>query len=526
MTKFFEEFTKRTNGKFDALKLNSATYFKDKRELTVRFIISAFEIRNLREDEKAEIQKIIEDIFAGVKISVQYVRTYADQNVVKNKIIEYFNTRNQLVFRRIKDDSIDVSVFDKEIDIRLLFETPTYKMLDAGDTASALKDYLDMWFNQSVDVILEEKVVDLKELADEEIHIDTTVVRDTSLRLVQVNVGEKIYARGKVGGISQLPNYISDIKGATDNIILCGKVSNISKHMYKNKKYNPDDAKSRDAELPLIRFMLDDTTSKIECVCFPRAEEAEAIEKMAERSHIVCAGKVGISAYNNALSFTINSIFGCEIDFESIHLKTLKGVPERYETVMPEPFKLVAQNSLFDLEENDVSAFLKDKTFIIYDLEATDRFPETAEIIELAALKVVNGQAVETFKTLVKPVEPIPAKITEITSIDNAMVADAPPIEQVLPDFYKFSRGGALVGHNVVGYDYPLLAKFAEKEGYNFDNDLVDTLLLARKHLTELHSFALENISKNFGISHENAHRAMSDVLATFELLKILAKRM
>lgn len=92
-TKFFEEFTIRSKGEFPMLKLNSATYYKDKRELVVKFIISAFEVRSFDEESKKKVQSIIEQMFSGVSVSVQYIRTYADNNVVKTKFQSFSTAR-------------------------------------------------------------------------------------------------------------------------------------------------------------------------------------------------------------------------------------------------------------------------------------------------------------------------------------------------------------------------------------------------------------------------------------------------
>lgn len=67
------------------LKLNSATYYKQQRELVVKFIISAFEVRAFDEESKKKVQSIIEEMFSGITVSVQYIRTYADANVVKTR---------------------------------------------------------------------------------------------------------------------------------------------------------------------------------------------------------------------------------------------------------------------------------------------------------------------------------------------------------------------------------------------------------------------------------------------------------
>ena len=155
-----------------------------------------------------------------------------------------------------------------------------------------------------------------------------------------------------------------------------------------------------------------------------------------------------------------------------------------------------------------------------------EEYINTAEPIELAAVKMVDGVLTEVFQSFAKPSEPISDFITELTSITNEMVAESPKFEEILPDFFKFTRGCTLVGHNISGYDFPLLEKYARQEGYKFDNDLVDTLLLAREHLTEFKRFDLVSLSKNLNISHKNAHRAIADVYATSELLKIIASRL
>ena len=54
----------------------------------VKFIISAFEVRSFDEESKKKVLDIIRQMFSGVDVSVQYIRTYADNNVVKNKVLK------------------------------------------------------------------------------------------------------------------------------------------------------------------------------------------------------------------------------------------------------------------------------------------------------------------------------------------------------------------------------------------------------------------------------------------------------
>lgn len=540
-TKFFEEFTIRSNGEFPMLKLNSAIYYKEERSLVVKFIISAFEVRNFDDESKNKVQKILDEMFSGVQVSVQYIRTYADNNVVKNKIHDFFNRYSQLIFRRLNDDSLKINIGEHDIEVKIIFDTPTYKILMAGNLIEKLHEYLDVNFNYEIDIQTEEIVQSAEELAgNEDIHIDTVSnTQSDGLRLVDVRAGAKVYAKGKVDEITQMPNYIVDVKGACENIVLCGKISKIDKRTYKNKRYDANNPKFGPEMLPMIKFSLDDTTAKIECVCFPsKDEDIESIlaldndkNKSADGGDVmqtvVCMGKVSWSSFSNAWSYTVNAIFEADINFDSIHLNPTKPAPEKYTTVFPQEYVDMKQKSLLDMDAKPkISPYFMGKNIVVFDLETTDLNTEIAEVIEIAALKMVDGVETETFQTLVKPTGAISETITELTSISNNMVLDAPSIEQVMPDFYKFTRDCMLVGHNIAGYDFPIVNRIGQKLGYNFDNELYDTLLLARKYLTELPNYKLENMSKHYGISHENAHRAMSDVYATAEVLKIIASRM
>ncbi len=526
MTKFFEEFLTKSHGAYPELKFNSATYYREKHSLDVRFIISAFDSKLYDDKKKAEIQKIVEDIFPGINVVVTYIRTYADKTVVTNKIYEYFNKYEQMLFKFLSEDNISVTVEEKEILIKISFDTPTYLILKKAESDVRLKEYLDESFNGNIEVEYIENEIDTSKIQVEDLIPNRTFTTSQSFRLIKTEGCEKVYARGKISGVNQMPNYICDIKNPSENVVLCGKISGIQHKEYKNKKYNPDDPNSREPEMkPMFRCVIDDTTAKIECVCFPRQNDVDALKTLEENDQVICLGNVSVSTYNGALSYTLDGIFRCSIQFDSIQKVQNKSCPTKYSKVFPEPYNAVSQDSLFESEQG-VPEFLKDKTFVIFDFEATDKFINTAEPIELAAVKMVDGKLTEVFQTFVKPNELISDFITGLTSITNDMVRFSPKFEDVLPDFFKFTRNATLVGHNISGYDYPLLEKYAREEGYKFDNDMVDTLLLAREHLKEFKRFDLESLSKNLNISHENAHRAIADVYATAELLKVLARRL
>ncbi len=524
-TKFYDEFVAATDGKFPMLKLNGALFDKRANSLTVKFIISAFEISGFSEENKAEVLKTVQSLFPGISVEVQYIRTYADNAVVKNRILEYLNTNNQMLFRSLTDEHLKITVDDKDISVVLRLETPVYKMFTAGNLQDGLTDWLDRNFNQNIELSAEEVASSDKD-GGFKLSISNTASTDiSSLRLIEIEDGEKIFSRGRVAGITQMPNYIADVKGESDNLIICGKVSNLSKRTYKNKKYNPEDSKTGPAELPLMRFMLDDTTGKMDCVCFPRPEETEQIESALEQcGQVVCVGKA--SKYNDTLSYTVSAMFACKINFDSIKTSVSKPVPEYYNTVIPEDCVSMEQQSLLDGGTAEVNKYFKGKTFVIFDLETTSKMVDSAHIVQISALKVVDGVEKQRFDTFVKPPISIPAEVIEIHHIDDDTVADAPKIQEVMPDFFKFTRGAVLVGHNIIGYDFAIINRIASAEGYIFDNELLDTLALARKYMPEMSNHKLTTLSKALKIEHENAHRADSDVFATWGVLKEAVRRM
>lgn len=77
-------------------------------------------------------------------------------------------------------------------------------------------------------------------------------------------------------------------------------------------------------------------------------------------------------------------------------------------------------------------------TYVAVDIETTGLDPSWDEIIELGAIKVQNGSAVEEFQSLVKPNNPIDAFITDLTGITHEMLAEASSIGDALPSFLDF----------------------------------------------------------------------------------------
>ena len=167
---------------------------------------------------------------------------------------------------------------------------------------------------------------------------------------------------------------------------------------------------------------------------------------------------------------------------------------------------------------------LDEAPYVVFDLETTGSSAgKGGAITELGALKVVRGEVVEEFATLVNPGRKIEPFVARLTGITDRMVADAPPISEVMPLFERFVEGSVLVGHNV-HFDCSFVT--AARAGLPLPNPVLDTLKLARCLVPGLGRYRLSSLASHFGVWAMPNHRALSDAAATagvfLKLLKLL----
>ena len=167
-------------------------------------------------------------------------------------------------------------------------------------------------------------------------------------------------------------------------------------------------------------------------------------------------------------------------------------------------------------------------SYVVFDLETTGFSPEKNRIIEFGAVKIENGEITGRFSKFVNPKIPIPFRITQLTGISDEMVTEADPIEKVLPEFLKFSKGCVLVGHNVA-FDIGFVRENCRREGLECSFTTVDTLGIARVLLPGHAKYTLDAVAKNLGVPLGNHHRAVDDAECTAgifqKFLPMLAQR-
>ena len=104
------------------------------------------------------------------------------------------------------------------------------------------------------------------------------------------------------------------------------------------------------------------------------------------------------------------------------------------------------------------------------------------------------------------------------------MVADKPPVDEVIRMFAEFCQDSILVGHNIKSSDLHYIAKAARKAGVKMENPFLDTYILAKqfKKSEGWERMNLGYLSEYYGIEHEDKHRAWSDAAANAEVYFIL----
>ena len=187
-----------------------------------------------------------------------------------------------------------------------------------------------------------------------------------------------------------------------------------------------------------------------------------------------------------------------------------------------DPFKVLygvegyVVDDLTDIAVNAGDQTLDD-TYIVFDIETTGFSSIRDRIIEIGAVKVVNGEIVDKFSTFVNPQRPIPFEITNLTSITDEMVMGSPAIDVILPQFLEFVGDGVLVAHNA-GFDVGFIEQNCRNLGLNDHFVYLDTVALARVLLPTLSKYKLNVVAKALNISLENHHRAVDDAGATAEI--------
>ena len=315
--------------------------------------------------------------------------------------------------------------------------------------------------------------------------------------------------------------YMADMQNEDEGYSVCGTVTYIEEIKYTrhNEKTGEDVEKTR------FSISLTDGTGNVRTTYFPKKATLEKVREIKQGDKIVLTGSN--EEYNGSKSFKAAKInYGQPPEgFEPVARKG-KPVPKFYHTVFPQPYSDIAQAGLFD--DTTKPDDLKNNVFVCFDIETTGLNNNPAmgkmdKIIELGAVKLVGGEIVEKFSSFIACPDRLSKEIINLTGIVDADLVGAPEVDKVLADFFKFTDGAILVGHNV-GFDYRFVSYYGEQNGYMFDKKQYDTLTLAQQVLRgKLPNYKLNSVAEYYGFDF-NHHRAYEDAHVTAKVFIELVK--
>ncbi len=170
---------------------------------------------------------------------------------------------------------------------------------------------------------------------------------------------------------------------------------------------------------------------------------------------------------------------------------------------------------------------IQDVEYTVFDIETTGLSYEKDEIIEIGAVRIKNGEVVDTFDTFVRANAKISDFTTKLTSITQEMVDSGMELFDALRSFDDFAKKSVLVAHNAE-FDCSFMRINFSRNNMTFDYTYADTLPLA-KALIKIKKYKLDYIVKYFNLGDFHHHRAVDDAAVTakvfLNLLKLAEKQ-
>ncbi len=155
-------------------------------------------------------------------------------------------------------------------------------------------------------------------------------------------------------------------------------------------------------------------------------------------------------------------------------------------------------------------------SYVFVDIETNGGNGPRGRTIEVAAIKVIDGEITDTYTSYVNPGSAIPHWITSLTGISNADLADAPYFDEIAAQLYEFLYGSIFVAHNVL-FDYSFLKREFHNVGYKFSPKLFCTVKMSRALFPEHRGHSLEKIISRHAITVGARHRAYDDARAMYD---------
>lgn len=507
MGKFLQLINEKINNSFENVKINEVVVFEKEKKI----IFKLHYLNSLNENIKREFLIFAENYLkTDYQIEVKFKKYFFDEDYLKRYFINYIKENYNGTSCIIEEKDIIVENLNNKFNIIISVLQSQYDLLIENNLINKTKEILNNVFFETIDIVINQKenskiIKELETHRDKKLSTTTSLNRKTNIKceILDVIAGEILQTTALA------PN---SLDFAEKNVTICGKITNFSQNNYKSKRLDKENK-------PIIKsyfsFTLIDNLGKIDCVFFPRKDDnLEKLNLIKDDIKVIINGDSEF--FHEQISFKIKAIALCDFEEVNILNNEYKKANNNYIIIAPQNYNSFAQTNLFE-EDTEICDALKNKDYVVFDLETTGLEYNKHEIIEIGAVKISNGKIIETFTTLIKPKRSITQETIIVNGITNEMVKNSPSIEEVLPDFYKFCENCILVAHNMI-FDFGFINHYGLLNNYKFENERQDTLILSRNKIKSLKRFNLKALATYLNVSLVNAHRAINDAMATAEI--------
>ncbi|MBQ8884855.1 MAG: hypothetical protein IJY62_00555 [Clostridia bacterium] len=439
---------------------------------------------------------------------LKIVKRVPDAEILRKRIFDFMTARFPAAAAFLKEEDIEIEMLSSGANFCFDVASGEQELFGSGKILDEVSAYLKTVYCGSFygNVRIVEQERDDSLLNDAPIVEEEEALRARYFPIVNFK---------KLDGVDETPKfakYIADVNEKEDDLTLCGAIGFIQERESKKGK-------------AYYTITLSDGTGTIRVSYFPKKATVERIRELKTGDWVVLSG--ANEEFNGNLSYTAKKInFGTPPEGFVPEKREGRPVPNAYHVVFPEPYEDYTQAGFFDdLSKPDE---LKNNVFVVFDLETTGLNNQPAmgkmdRIIELGAVKIVNGTVTEKFSSFVACPDRLSPEIVELTGIRDEDLIGAPTVDKVLADFYKFADGAYLVGHNVQ-FDFRFVKYYGEECRFFFEHTTLDTLNLAQEILRgQLANYKLNTIADHYGFTF-NHHRAFDDALTTAKIFIELIK--
>lgn len=502
-----EKINKRFDNKYSYLKLFDMVYDVNSFVCTVSFLYP-YKITDIGSEERSELENFVKEFFSlNCDVRVKFKRSFLDEKLIKIEVKNFFEQKHKSLVPFIDIDNISSSNVDYNVTIKISLNQDVLSMLDEGEIKQEIVKFLSTRFIAEFEINL----CEIAESLPTEFDVEDILPTRPTIERYDMVIDSELFG----GDIAPKPEYIKNIKKPKGSVILGGIISSFTR-----KSFIAKHGKRAGEEKFYYSFTINDGSS-MEVIYFCTKSNEKKMEALSDGMSVICVGDV-VKGLSGKLNYKIKKMALATAKPKEVVVDAPSG--RHKQVVFTEPIETKAQSNLFE-EKPIYNDNIMNNTFVVFDIETTGLDPETCEITEIGAVKIVNGVIKERFASFVKISGKIPKEVQEITHITDDMLRNAPSLENVIRDFYDWTRNCIISGYNIIGFDMKFIQKAGKKFGLKFDNDLLDALIIARTSNLRVSNYKLGTVVNALGITLEGAHRAYNDAHATAQVLLALSKK-